>query len=1042
MHALTSWFIRNPVAANLMMALILFLGVQTLMNIRIEGFPRIPPESVTITIEYPDATAEQVDELVTQKVEQALEGLEGVRNVTSRSENGLSTVTVRRAGGEKLQAVLDRVRIRIDGLTDLPDSARRPVIEASGFDFPALYVNLHGQTDPATLQTLAQRLKEEFLAQPELSRLQIWGLIPREMRIEIDPARLRHFGLTVSDVTRAIDANSLTFQAGRLRTEGGTIFLRADNRAKYVPEYAAVPIIERGDGSFVPLGDIATIEDGFQDGDYLFRLNGNPTVGMEVLVGQKENLLEISEVVRSTVAEFSRQMPPQIQVEVWGDSAGYIADRLALLRSNGVQGLILVTLMLSVFLNVRLAFWVAMGIPVSILGAIAVSGSKWVDYSLNDVTTFGLVLALGILVDDAVVVGESVYDERRKGNDPIRDTERGVDRVAVATVFGVLTTIAAFFPMLLIDNPLGKVLAGFAGVVILTLVFSLIESKFILPAHLAQIPMGHERRYLLTRIWGRVQDAAQGGLHWVRDHIYQPILVAAVRQRYAVLILFVAAAALGLGLMYKGKLRTVFFPEVPGQVITMNLEMDARAPFSLTRANVNRIEAALEQVSADLAADAGMAVPPVQTVFTIINSAGSAQIYAEMIPVAQRPDVPILKVVRDWRTRVGEVEGATELEFTGSEILAGGFRIRLSSKDEDLLRQASAEMQAFLSNIDGVTNVRDGLVGGQPELKLRLRPDARHLGFNAETLASQIGYGFGGSEVTKVRRDGSEIRVVVQNARENRDTLADLMQTRLRSANGAWVPLETVAEIEGTYASGVVNRRDGKRMNIVAAAIDRAIVAPEEVGQAVFEQLVPQLNAKYPSVTVLPAGELEEMSDISGGLKRALLLAAVLIYVLMAVPLKSYWQPFVILAIVPFGFVAAAVGHLIMGVSLSLFSFFGMLALTGVIVNDSLVMITRYNQARDEGLLVNAALHTAGIGRFKAIFLTTATTVIGLLPLLTETSEQAQYLIPAAISLAFGELFGTALMLVLVPVLIAISEDVIAVFKPAARQSDNQRATG
>ena len=1039
MHTLISWFIRNPVAANLMMALILFLGVQTLLNIRIEGFPRIPPESVTISIEFPDATAEQVDELVTQKVEQALEGLEGVRNVTSQSENGLSLVTVRRAGGEKLQAVLDRVRIRIDGLTDLPETARRPVIEASGFDFPALYVNLYGATDPATLQTLAQRLKEELLAQPDLSRLQIWGLIPRELRIEIDPARLRHYGLTVADVTRTIEQNSLTFQAGRLRTEGGTISLRADDRARYGPEYAALPIIERGDGSFVPLGDIATIEDGFQDGEYLFRLNGKPTVGIEVLVGQKENLLEISDVVRNTVEEFSRQLPAQIQIEVWGDSAGYIADRLALLRSNGVQGLILVTLMLSIFLNVRLAFWVAMGIPISVMGAIAVSGSKWVDYSLNDVTTFGLIIALGILVDDAVVVGESVFEERRNGKDPIKDTERGVHRVALATVFGVLTTIAAFFPMLLIDNPLGKVLAGFSGIVILTLIFSLIESKFILPAHLAQVSMGQERRFLLTRLWGRVQDAAQGGLYWVRDHIYQPMLVAAVRHRYAVLILFIAAAMLGLGLMYKGKVRTVFFPEVPGQIITVNLEMDARAPFALTRSNIDRIESELNDLNAEIAEDAGMITPPVQTVFTIINSAGNAQIYAEMTPVADRPEVPILKVVRDWRERVGDLEGATELEFTGSEALAGGFRIRLASKDEDLLRQASAEMKTFLSQIEGVENVRDGLAGGQPELRLRVRPDARHLGFNAETLAKQIGYGFGGAEVAKVRRDGSEIRVLVQNAQENRDTLADLMQTRLRSATGAWVPLETVAEIEGTYASGIVNRRDGKRMNIVAASIDRNLVAPEEVGQAVFEQLVPRLWEKYPSVTVLPAGELEEMSDISDGLRQALLLAAVLIYVLMAVPLKSYWQPFVILAIVPFGFIAAAVGHLIMGVSISLFSFFGMLALTGVIVNDSLVMITRYNQARDEGQPVNLALNSAGVGRFKAIFLTTATTVIGLLPLLTETSEQAQYLIPAAISLAYGELFGTALMLVLVPVLIAIAEDLIAIFKPTLPKTDTER---
>jgi multidrug efflux pump subunit AcrB len=1029
MHALTAWFIRNPVAANLMMLLILFLGVQTLFSIRIEGFPRIPPESVDITIHYPGATAQQVDDLVTQKVEQALEGVEGVRSITSMSGNGYASVSVRRAGGARLQDVLDRVRIRIDGLTDLPDKARRPVIEASGYDFPALYVNLHGPADPATLQTLAQRLKETLLAEPELSRLKIWGLIPRELRIEVEPEILRQYRLTVADVSAAIQANSLNFQAGELRTTGGTIYLRADDRARYTPEYGALPIIERPDGSFVPLSDIARIVEGFEEGEFLFRLNGNPTIGMEVLVGQKENLLDISRVVRRVVSDFERQLPPSVKAEVWGDSAGYIADRLALLQSNGVQGLLLVTLLLAIFLNLRLAFWVAMGIPISVMGALAVAGSKWVDYSLNDVTTFGLIIALGILVDDAVVVGESVYEERRKGGDPIKQTEAGVKRVATATVFGVLTTVAAFFPMLLIDNPLGKALAGFAGIVILALLFSLFESKFILPAHLARVPLDEPRSSLPARLWGRVQDGARDGLIWVRDHLYRPALGFSVRHRYAVLILFIAAGALGLGLLQKGKIKTVFFPDVPGQVITVNLEMDARAPFSLTRDNVDRIEAQGRRLNKELAAKAGMKELPIRTFFTIVNGAGSAQIYAEMLPVAERPNVPILDVVRQWRARVGAVEGASELEFTGSEDLAGGFSIRLMSQDEELLRAASKEMRAFLGDIHGVTNIRDDLVGGQPELRLRLRPDARNLGFSAETLASQIGNGFGGAEVTRVRRDGTEVRVVVQNARDARDTIHDLMQTRLRSDTGVWVPLATVAEVEVSYVSAALHRRDGQRMNTVMASIDRSVVAPSEVGQAVFERLVPQLARTYPSVKVVAAGELEEMGEIQGGLIRALILAAVLIYVLMAVPLKSYWQPTVILAIVPFGFIAAAMGHLIMGVSLSLFSFFGMLALTGVVVNDSLVMITRYNQAREEGKTVPEALHDAGVGRFQAIFLTTATTVIGLLPLLTETSEQAQYLIPAAVSLAFGELFGTALMLILVPVLIAITEDVIPLFR-------------
>jgi multidrug efflux pump subunit AcrB len=1024
MHYLTGWFIRNPVAANLAMLLIIFLGIMTALTIRIEGFPRIPPESVLIITEYPDAPAEQVDELVTQKIEKALEGLEGVRSITSQSSNGLSEVIVRRAGGQELNRLLDKVRLRVDGISNLPSVISRPVIDTDGFDFPALYVNLHGETDPVTLQRLSERLREELLAQPELSRLKIWGLHDREMRIEVEPQILRRFDLTVADMVERIQSSSLDFQAGTLRTAGGDIYLRADDKAKFSTQFSSIPIIEDSGGTLISLGELGAVRDTFREGDYLFRFNGHPTTGMEVLVGNKENLLRISEVVHEAVEKFRPQLPLGVAISVWGDSSNYISDRLALLRSNGVQGLLLVTLLLAVFLNLRLAFWVAMGIPISIMGALAVGGSQWVGYSLNDVTTFGLIVALGILVDDAVVVGESVFEERRKDRDPITGTEAGVDKVAVATVFGVLTTVAAFYPMLLIDNPLGQALAGFSGIVILALLFSLFESKFILPAHLAYLSIDKKSKFPLTLLWSRVQQSAQTGLTWVRDALYAPVLRHALQHRYAVLILFIAAGALGLGLIWKGKIRTVFFPDVPGQIITINLEMDARAPFRLTKKNVEHIHAIGTSLNREIQKREGLKKPPINTLFLIIDEAKSAQIYAELTPVSERPHVGIMEILKAWRTRTGKLEGATELEFSGTEDLAGGFRIHLFSKDADLLKQASAEIREFIAQIEGIENVRDTLSGGQSKLEIRLKPDARNLGFTPETLAAQIGYSFGGAEVQKIQRDGSELRVIVQNSSSARDTVNDLLNSYVRSDSGNWIPFASVADVSGGYAEGATYRHNGKRVNTVAASIDRAVVSPGEVAQAVFEQLAPSLQAKYPSVTLERAGELEEMGEIRSGLIRALLLAAVLIYVLMAVPLKSYWQPFVILAIVPFGFVSAAMGHLIMDIPLSLLSFFGMLALTGVVINDSLVMMTRYNQSRATDLAVNAALEDAGVGRFQAIFLTTATTVLGLLPLMLETSEQAQYLIPAAVSLAFGELFATALMLLLVPVLIAIVEDI------------------
>jgi multidrug efflux pump subunit AcrB len=401
-----------------------------------------------------------------------------------------------------------------------------------------------------------------------------------------------------------------------------------------------------------------------------------------------------------------------------------------------------------------------------------------------------------------------------------------------------------------------------------------------------------------------------------------------------------------------------------------------------------------------------------------------AEVYAELTPVAERPNITTLEMVNEWRIRTGQLEGATQLNFTGSEQLAGGFKLKLLAKDPALLALASDEMHRFLETIDGVSNIRDTLAGGQPELVLRIKPSAVNLGFNQQTLASQIGYSFGGAEVQKIQRDGNEVRVVVRNIGAARDTTDDLLQTRLLSSKGDWIPLQSIATVSEGYVSSALNREAGKAVNTLSASIERERVAPEEISQAVFEKLVPELIHKYPGIQVKKAGELEEMGEIGEGMKRALLLAAVLIYILMAVPLKSYWQPLLILSIIPFGFVGAALGHMLMGLSLSLMSFFGMLALTGVVINDSLVLVTHYNQLRESGMSPKIALQQAAISRFQAIFLTTATTVIGLLPLLSETSEQAQYLIPAAASLAFGELFSTGLLLILVPVLLTISDDV------------------
>lgn len=1022
---LTNWFIRNPVAANLLMVFILVAGMSSLLTVRIEGFPKIPADTVSVTTSYPNAYTAQVDEQVTRKIEKALEGLEGVKSIRSSSVPDLSVVSIQKTNGYALQKLLDDVRLKVDGLFDLPKDARRSVIETNNLDVPALYVQVYGDADLKTLQRLARDLRADLLASPEISRIKDWGIQDQEISIEFQPGTLERLDLTIADVITRIREASLYFQGGTLRTEGGAISLRADNQAYELRDFQQIPIVQWPDGTTTFLGDIARIDDGFAETDIETRFNQKPSVGMEVLIGRKDNLLLVSDAAKAIVDKAELSLPKGVHIAVWGNSRDYIADRLQLLSNSAVQGLLLVALLLALFLDVKLAFWVAMGIPIALAGAFAVATSGWVDYSLNDITTFGFIIVLGILVDDAVVVGESVFEQRKRTSNPIKGTEVGVEKVSVATVFGVLTTVAAFFPMLLIDSPLGKVLAGFAGVVILALLFSLMESKLILPAHLAHIDMrGAERPGRLTRLWQGVQSVARGGLHRFRDRLYAPVLAWSLRNRYAVLILFVTVATVVFGLMSAGKIKSVFFPNVPGQVISVSLTMDQRAPAGLTRETVALIEQAALDLNRDPALQTLAGKGPVAHLFAFVSGTTSAELYMELTPSAERPGQSTLAILENWRSRIGPLEGVSDLSFSGFEDFGGGFQIRLIGRDRAMLEAASLELRAHLATIEGVANIRDTFLTGQPELRLTLRPEARSLGFTPERLASQIGYAFGGGEAQRIQRGASEVKVMVRNALDARDRVEDLMALRLKSETGDWIPLSTVADIKARYVSEKIERRNGELVATVLADVNREIVAPEEIGQVLLEHQAPVLVAKYPGLTIELGGELEEVGEMRGGLLRAILIACLLIYILMAVPLQCYFKPLIILSVVPFGFVGAVIGHVLMDLPFSLLSFFGVLALIGVVVNDSLVMMTAFVQSREDGMDRQEAVRRCGIDRFQAIFLTTATTVAGLLPLMSETSEQARYLIPAAVSLAYGEIFATLITLILIPVLLAIAGDI------------------
>jgi len=1032
MHKLTRWFIHNPVAANLFMVLILAAGAFSLSQIRIEGFPKIPADSITVTTIFSGAHTKQVDEHITQKVERAITGTPGVDRITSTSVEGLSSVTVKMSSGHSLDRLMNDVRTKVASIYNLPRDAENPIITRNEFDLPALIVQIYGTSDQQSLQYIGKTVRETLLAQPEISKLNIWGERQQELSIEVKPMVLQKYNLSLQDIVDRVQSSSLRFKAGSLKTiSGNQIAIRADHQAFFLADFTAIPIIDLANGSQLTLNDVAVVKDTLEDDNVSVRFNGHSAIGMEVLIGQKENLLEIAKVVNRVIEEIRPTLPKGIYIEHWADSSDYISERLSLLKTNAIQGLALVFVLLALFLNVRLAFWVALGVPISIMGASALMGLSAVDYSLNDITTFGFIIALGILVDDAVVVGESVFSERKHTPNAIKGTELGVERVATATVYGVLTTIAAFYPMMLIDNAFGKVLASFAGVVIFALAFSLFESKFILPSHLAHTKISPlNGSNFLSKIWKVCQHSAQSGLDTFNEKIYRPTLTWCLEQRYAVLILFVSVAIIGIGLIANGKIRTTFFPQIPGQIITVSMEMDSRAPYNLTLQNAEKIEAVAKTLNLEYQSNYLVETPPIKHILVAVNDTFEVLVYAELSKPEERNNITTQKIVNDWRNKVGELEGADHLVFSGSEETGGGFAIQVFSKEVDLLSPVSDEIIQSLKQQKGVSSIRSTLKSGAPELSMTLKPDARHLGFTTSMLAQQVGHLFGGVEAQRIQRNNQEIKVMVRGAKDARNSINDLMQTQLQSSNGKWVPLLAIADIHSSYSSDYIARRDSKIVNTIFANIDQNVNSASQVWQHLQRHVIPELIQTYPRVDVKGAGEIEEMGEVKGGLVKALIFTCILIYALLAIPLKSYGQPFVIMSVIPFGFVGAAIGHLIADIPLSILSFFGMLALAGVVVNDSLVMITRFNQLRTE-MPNEQALVEAGVSRMRPIFLTTITTVAGLMPLLQETSEQAQYLIPAAVSLAYGEIFATLIMLILVPIILQIGIDIKCKLRPS-----------
>ncbi|HFQ5433014.1 TPA: efflux RND transporter permease subunit [Vibrio vulnificus] len=1008
---MTKWFITNPVAANLLMMAIVVSGVLAFGQLRVESFPQIAPSSISITVAYPGGTAQQIDESVTQRIEESISGIAGIKQITSQSSAGLSQVIVRKTSTTELDSLLDDIRNQVNAINGFPVQAEKPQVVRNDFTNLAAFVVVSGPRTDDELQPIAQQLEQALKKHPRLSKVSNWGARTSQLIVEPDPEQLRALGLSLETLASLVEQSSLEARSGELISDVGRIVIRGDGYADDLQKLKQLVVMSGSSGK-IRLGDIAKISRGYQYSGAIVRNNGANAIALLVSTSQTDNLLKVSEAIEETLNVQRAIIPSDITLNTMADMAPYIEDQLFRLSENAWQGLLIVVVLLGIFLEIRLAFWVAMGIPIALAGTLA--AMQWFNYSINDITLFGFILVLGVLVDDAVVVGEAIHEKRASHLSGKNAAWQGVHSVSVATVFGVLTTIAAFSPMLWINNELAKVFAGFSAVVILALIFSLIESKFILPSHLAEL----SSKSPSLGVVGKAQAFAQGGLQRFNIKLYQPTLEFTLRYKVAFLLGFVATLILAYGMWFNGTIRSALFPEIPGRYLSVVIELEDGAPLPLQRKALLQVEQAISQVEQSVMVDYPLQQKPVVNLLAWSDGQGDIEVTAELTSESLSV-LPGNGLLTRWRESTGQIEGAYSVKFSAAEEPAGGTFFTISSDDRELASRVSQQLKNALSSLQGVSDVYDDGQNGVPQVRLVLNLYGQQLGLTQATLAQLAGEAFGEREIHRLLENGQETKVLLQYPRDQRKTLAQLQQTLIMLPTGGSVMLGDIAELHHEQEPQVLYRRNREQVINLYWQQNRNLQSPEQTRDQ-LQQTINALHQQYPNVTIKASGEFEEIGEVSAGFQSALILTLLLIYILLAVPLKSYWQPMIIMAVIPFGFAGSIFGHYLMGLPISILSMFGMMAMTGIVINDSLVLITRFNQEYRQGVPLQQALVTAGTSRLRAIFLTTITTVCGLLPLLSETAEQAQYLKPAAVSLVFGELFATAVTLILIPVLLGL----------------------
>jgi multidrug efflux pump subunit AcrB len=1038
------WFAGNHVAANLLMIMLILGGLLTVQSIKQEVFPDVDLDMVTVQVPYLGASPAEVEEGVCVRIEEAIQGIDGIKRITSTAvENSGSVMAELRLDADP-QKVLDDIKQAVDRIITFPDETEKPIINLAESTERAIDIVVYGDVSENALKNVAENIRDDLLAGGVITQANLVGTRPYEISIEVSDETLRRHGLTMAQVSAAVRRGSLDMPGGSVKTKGGEILIRTKGQKYTGAELASIVVMQRPDGTRLTLEDIARIHDDFEDVDSRSIFDGKSAASIAVFRVGAQAILDVTGEVHEYVRDNAEALPEGLMMTTWSDRSLIYKSRMNLMLKNGVLGLILVFICLALFLQPRLAFWVALGIPISFMGGFWLVPSFGA--SLNMISMFAFIVVLGLVVDDAIVVGENIYYYRQQGLGRHEATVKGTTEVASPVILAILTTVFAFLPLAFVEGTMGKFMGVIPVIVIAVLAVSLVEGLLILPAHLSTIPASSinpdpdkKRNFLL-----RFQDRFAEGFQKFIINVYKPSLIYALKHRALVLAVAVASLVLLAGFVGGGHIRFTFMPNIDSDNMICAIEMPAGTSVETTTQVVEQIQDGLRKLQEEVDGDREEGTDPIiKHVYSTIGSqprtsgggrpmssgtstflgAHKAEINVELMEGEARP-IGSKELVGRWRKLSGEIPGALSVTFSSNLFgAANPLSIQLSTHDIDMLTEASERLKTALSGYPGVQDITDSYAEGKLELKLDLKPTAGLLGITLDDLARQVRQGFYGDEARRLQRGRDDVRVMVRYPREQRKAVADLENMMIRTATGVEVPFRQVASVDVGRGYATINRVDRRRIVDVQADIDQDVTNAAEIIADLQKSVLPNLKADYPSLRYSFEGEERDRQESLQSMGRGFQLALIAIYAILAVLFRSYMQPLIIMSAIPFGFLGAVMGHVLMGWDLTLLSMFGVVALTGVVVNDSLIMIDFINRNRNEGMSLWDAVVGSGVRRFRPIILTSLTTFAGLTPMLLEKSLQARFLIPMAISLGFGVLFATAITLILIPVGYLLLED-------------------